>query len=190
MPVCVGCEGEFDGEALQELRTAPLCGECLARLLRRASRPERRHDPRAGTGSWAARGADGAPRPRDPDVPCFVCGESLEGRSFMELRGFPVCADCTRELRRDAPGGPDAPAPGARERRAARASAGAVAAPAEVPCESCGRPADELRASRGFRLCLACMESAPELALALAQARHRRRLEREGRRLADEEEGG
>jgi hypothetical protein len=253
-PSCFGCGGSFERALLEEVGDALFCRLCLGRLLRRVE--ER------GSGGAAERGSGGAgDRPADPppavsapaaDAPCFLCGGPLEEEPFVRLRGFAICAVCSRALGGDLPdegaadgeaqparearapasgGDPDGdsdadsdgeptatpgagtewcagcgrpmPGPGSYQlvagrphcsacvaaRRPRRAERGAGAAGLQ-PCDACRRATepDALRPTHGFRLCLACLESDPALALALAQARHRRRLERQGRRLLGEED--
>lgn len=272
--VCFGC-GAWD--QLQEVGDTVFCRACLGRMLRRVD--ERAES--AGGGSAprgiersepGGEGTDGAaggrpPRPRagrsplagtpTADAPCFLCGDPLEGQGFVELRGFAICARCSRSLLGEQPaddGSGDPPING----RAFRASAGdaagladragddaapapgpAAAAPIWTPgsttewCSRCGRPmpgpgsyvlidgrphctacaaarmrdglrrgdppaavevcdacdralgAGPVAETEGFRLCAACLHSDRDLAVALARARHQRRLARASRRVLD-----
>jgi len=232
--VCFGCGGSFDRALLEEVGDALFCRLCVGRLLRRVEE----RGGADGAGARAPASAVGAPA---ADAPCFLCGEPLEGEAFVRLRGFAICAGCSRALAGDPideDGAPAAAAPdgdgddddrtGDRDRTGPPAAAtewcagcdralpgpgsyrllegrphcpdcvaahkltrlrsGAIAV--AEPCDACRREVDDgaLRATRGFRLCLACIESDRELALALARARHRRRLERQGRRLLGQED--
>ena len=246
---CFGCGHSFDRALLDEVGDALFCRLCVGRLLRRVE--ERDTDgtgPRAPASDAVAVSAPAA------DAPCFLCGEALDGEAFVRLRGFAICAACSRAFAADPveeESGPAAPPPATDDRggdrgddrdhdRDSRASRndpsgrnGAAPAPIErcagcgrvLPgpgsyrllegrphcpecvaarpaprrggadtdaeaCDACRRAVDvgALRDVRGFRLCLACIESDRELALSVAQARHRRRLEDEGRRLLGEED--
>lgn len=232
---CFGCGGSFDRPLLEEVGDALFCRLCIGRLLRRVEERDADSDrpgPRAASDTIAVT----APA---ADAPCFLCGEALEGEAFVRLRGFAICAACSRafavdpvdEGTRTAPVAEadrdhDGATNGASDRSAAPATiercAGCgrilpgpgsyrllegrphcpdcVAArpvprrrsadPDAESCDACRRAVDagHLREVRGFRLCLPCIESDRELALSVAQARHRRRLERQGRRLLGEED--
>ena len=246
---CFGCGGHFEAALLEAVGDTVFCRACLGRLLRRVDVASSAKGTPAAPAAVPARTS-----PADP--PCFVCGEPLDGDAFVELRGFAICARCSRSLvgegqgededppaRGAAPADDEAapvddeaddddppapvratpgtgtewcsgcgrampgpgsyqlvdgrptcaacvaarPAPPRGRRSSSSASAGTKPPPAAAPdaCDACRRAVapGELRATRGFHLCAACLESDPELALALAQARHRRRLERAGRRL-------
>jgi len=236
--VCFGCGGSFDRALLEELGDAVFCRLCVGRLLRRVE--ERGGTDRAGAPAPASDAtAVSAPA---ADAPCFLCGVALADEGFVRLRGFAICAACSRAFAVDSIEDSDARAPaaangdgdhdggagaGAAARNGATAAAPercagcgrtlpgpgsyrllegrphcpecVAARPASrrrsgaadaEPCDACLREVDAgaLRAVRGFRLCLACIESDRELALSVAQARHRRRLERQGRRLLGEED--
>jgi hypothetical protein len=239
---CFGCGKSFDRALLEEVGDALFCRLCLGRLLRRV-------DERDGADRTGARApASDAVAVIAPaaDAPCFLCGETLEGEAFVRLRGFAICAACSRAFAVDPveeedgraatpPAGGDHGPDRDHDGDASGASGrnGGTAAPIErcagcerilpgpgsyrllegrphcpecvaarpVPrrggadpdaeaCDACRRAVDigALRSVRGFRLCLACIESDRELALSVAQARHRRRLEDEGRRLLGEED--
>ncbi|HKE15792.1 MAG TPA: hypothetical protein VKB80_13040 [Kofleriaceae bacterium] len=250
--VCFGCGGRFDRALVEEVGDALFCRLCVGRLLRRVEERDGadRAAPRAQAGAAGAVSAPAA------DAPCFLCGEPLEGEAFVRLRGFAICAGCSRAFAGDPAGeggesadgesaataGGETPAPAAftpdRERdhhgNGESSHAGAPAAPIEW-CAGCGRAlpgpgsyrllegrphcpdcvaarpvvrrpgaaaggveacdacrrevsAGALRTTSGFHLCLPCIDSDRELALAVARARHRRRLERQGRRLLGDED--
>ena len=246
--MCFGCGGRFEPAQLEEVGDTVFCAACLGRMLRRV-------DER-GARIAGPQGSAAVANLPPVDAPCFLCGEPLEGRAFVELRGFAICAGCSRGLvgegspaaeaagagalvtaadrpvagdddddpsRRAAPPGLRGPRietpgtatewcsgcgramPGPGSYRlvdgrphcaacvAARPSlpsrpqpgADAPAAALEDTCDACRRPAapGALREARGFRFCVACLDTDPALALALAQARHRHQLERAARRI-------
>jgi hypothetical protein len=247
--------GKHDANGVTGAMGASLAGRAFAMNGANAA-----NDANVANDAHAAHGAGGAAVANLPpaDAPCFLCGEPLEGRAFVELRGFAICASCSRGL--VGAGSPAAEASGAGalvidddrpvagddaadddpSRRAAppahrgqrietpgtatewcsgcgRAMPGpgsyrlvdgrphcaacvaarpsqpprpqpSVEAPAaalEDTCDACRRPAapGALSEARGFRLCVACLDTDPALALALAQARHRQQLERAARRI-------
>jgi hypothetical protein len=173
---CFVCGEALEGQAFVELRGFAICARCARGLLGDgAPSVEGEGAERAGAlPSAPGRSSDPERAPSAPGAGtewCAGCGRAMPGPgSYRLVEGRPHCPACQAARR---PGG---------------GPSGAIAAPPEELCDSCRRPAPELRVTRGFRLCVACLESAPELALALAQARHRRRLERKGRRLVGEGE--
>jgi hypothetical protein len=156
---CFLCGGPLGGEAFVRLRGFAICNGC-SRALAGDGPPEDSEDDVAP--------APAAP-PEEPVTPgsgvewCAGCGRAMPGPgSYRVIEGQRLCAACAAER-------PAAPR-------------------THELCDACRRPtpADSLRPTRGFRICVACNESDPALALALAQARHRRRLERQSRRLLDD----
>jgi len=99
-------------------------------------------------------------------VLCARCGRSMPGPgSYRLVDEEPRCPACAPLHAEDA----DTISP----------------ADPDTTCAACQRtlPRGELRTARGFRLCAACLDSDPVLALALARARHRRALQHLGQRL-------
>jgi hypothetical protein len=294
---CFGCGGRFTLEQLKEVGDAVFCRTCLGRMLRRvddrsasalgpngahgAGGPTRDAGPRGVRGPGGVNrtaGVTGAAADRAPiartsaaDPPCFLCGEPLQGGAFVELRGFAICARCSRGLLAEDPAAGEGARPGdgrsvadgavlgddvsveadaagdeGAARGAPRRTASAAVPPQviETPgsgtewCSRCGRampgpgsyvlvdgrphcaacaqrstsaspkptPEDPPAAlatgsacdacdralgagpqpeTHGFRLCGACRSSDPELAVALARARHQRRLACASRRILD-----
>lgn|GEM_PF-4591299 len=212
---CFGCSGRFEPAQLETVGDTVFCRACLARMLRRvdarATQPPADAPcficgaPLEGAAFVALRGFaiceacsrgliredlpgaavanDDQPPPRDelrdmrqalrgPPVEtpgtgtewCARCGRAMPGRgSYQLVDGRPHCAACV----------------------AARS-----ATPDPTACEACQRPvsAGTLRETHGFWLCVACLDSDPELARAVAKAHHRRRLARAGRRLLEDED--
>ncbi len=245
---CFGCGGRFERAQLEEVGDTVFCAACLARMLRRIDERGAIAGPTALTALHVAP-ASRMPELPPADPPCFICDAPLEGTAFVELRGFSICAACSRGLlseevpaaaasalvaNDDRPiaglAGPDDPArhgavrprvietPGAgtewcsgcgrampgpgsyqvvdgrphcaacvAQRRPTPRDASTDAPGIPEICDACRRPAapSTLRDTRGFALCLACLDSDAALALALAQAHHRRRLARAGRRILD-----
>jgi hypothetical protein len=118
-----------------------------------------------------------------PEAPCFLCGGALDDGADRRLRGLAICTACGAELSMEDPRGEAGGAP-VRARRVMHDGG----PPSAAACAACQRrlPRGELRMARGFRLCAACLDSDPILALALARARHRRALQDLGRRLLGE----
>jgi hypothetical protein len=276
---CFGCGAR---DQLQEVGDTVFCRACLGRMLRRVDErtaesaggrgrgPHGASDsgaPRASASAGATAGAGErgdlpagrAPLTRTPaaDALCFLCGDPLDGQGFVELRGFAICARCSRSLVGDDPAGDGGSGDSPINGRAFQAGADDAAAlddrsegdadPAQRPaaaapiwtpgsgtewCSRCGRPmpgpgsyvlidgrphcaacaatrmrdglrrgdspavelcdacdralgAGPVTETEGFRLCAACLHSDRELALALARARHQRRLARASRRVLD-----
>lgn len=172
---CFVCGEALEGQAFVELRGFAICARCARGLLGDdAPAMEGEGVERTAALPVPDRSSDPERAPAAPGAGtewCANCGRAMPGPgSYRLVEGRPHCPACQAA------------------RRPESGASGAIAAPPEELCDSCRRPAPELRVTRGFRLCVACLESAPELALALAQARHRRRLERQGRRLVGEGE--
>jgi hypothetical protein len=131
---CFGCGVRFELELLEAVGDTVFCRGCLGQMLRRVDERTRRsdgdllngasgvsessrvRDPGVnGRGHAIAAGAgsivERAPTPRvsAADAPCFVCGEPLEGRALVVLRGLAICARCSPDLiGDDSPAGDDA----------------------------------------------------------------------------------
>jgi formylmethanofuran dehydrogenase subunit E len=183
---CFVCGEPLEGSAFVELRGFAICVSCSRGLVgddppivaEASSAAEASvadeasgDDPtrRAGLRVLLAQGIE---TPGSGTEWCSGCGRAMPGPgSYQLVDGRPHCAACVA----------------ARPPIAPRiASPVAPAAPgADDTCDACRRAVTSgaLRETRGFGLCVACRESDPALALALAQARHRRRLERAGRRI-------
>jgi len=152
---CFLCGGALDHGADLHLRGFAICTACAGELSM--------GDPGDEVGAPAPMRTPGA-----GTVLCAGCGRSMPGPgSYRLVGGAPHCPAC-------APPGADI----ARLRLPPTVDREAV-------CAACQRatPRAELRTARGFRLCAACLDSDPALALALARARHRRALQDLGRRL-------
>jgi hypothetical protein len=171
---CFGCGAR---DQLQEVGDTVFCRACLGRMLRRVDErvaappggralggPEGASDrsgmPRAiaaGAGAIARAmdpsPADRAPLARTPavDAPCFLCGEPLAGEGFVELRGFAICARCSRSLLGGEPAdGYDEDRSGGDDAATAAADPAQRPAPPAAPiwtpgsgtewCSRCGRP--------------------------------------------------
>jgi len=175
---CFVCGEPLAGDAAIELRGFAICASCARGLIGDAAAPV-----------VAAADDDAAAAPAPAEVQpehiqltpgsatewCSGCGRAMPGPgSYRLLDGRPTCAACVAARGR---------APGA-------SSAAADAAAAPAVCDACARPAapSSLRDTDGFWLCAACRSSDPELAVALARARHQRRLARASRRLLDGED--
>jgi hypothetical protein len=167
---CFLCGGPLRGEAFVRLRGFAICNGCSRALA--GEGPD--GDGEAGASEVASASMIAATPEPEPATPgadtawCDGCGRAMPGPgSYRVVEGRALCPACAAAQAARAP--------------ARRTGAG-------DPCDACRRltASEQLRPTRGFRLCLACLESDPELAIALAQARHRRRLARQGRRLLDE----
>ncbi|HEX3475003.1 MAG TPA: hypothetical protein VHT91_08175 [Kofleriaceae bacterium] len=262
---CFGCGAR---DQLQEVGDTVFCPACLGRMLRRVDERTAESPGGRGRGGPIAGPADRVPAGRAllartpaADALCFLCGDPLNGQGFVELRGFSICAGCSRSLVSEDPadGDGDAGDPPINGRSFAAGAGGeaavledrseldaagsaqrpAAAAPIWTPgsstewCTRCGRAmpgpgsyvlidgrphcaacaaarmrdglrrgdppasaevcdacdralgAGPVAETEGFRLCAACLHSDRELALALARARHQRRLARASRRVLD-----
>ena len=155
-PPCALCKGPLGAGA--EAGNGRLCEGCLA-VMRVLSNPE------------AVVTTEPAPPPAAPlveqqpiswaSVSCAGCGKRIQERASKSSEGRPYCPDCHHAL----PPPPQAAPP-------------PVPAPSPGACDACGRdaaPGTELRG--GFSLCAPCRTTDEPLALELARARHRKRME-------------
>jgi hypothetical protein len=156
--VCFGCGAR---DQLQEVGDTVFCRACLGRMLRRV---DERAESAGGRGRGGAEGAhdpDGTPRgtaatnrPRAGRAPlagtptadalCFLCGDPLEGQGFVELRGFAICARCSRSLVGEPPaddGGSGDPSINGRKFQAGADDAVALADRAGDDADPAPRPA-------------------------------------------------
>jgi hypothetical protein len=187
---CFVCGEPLEGGAVLELRGFAICARCAPGLLG--------EDPPAGEGTsledddaaaHAAIPSDGDVRGSGPHrvaVPpavletpgvgtewCARCDRAMPGPgSYVLVDGRPHCPGCAA----------------ARAQRSARAADESFGP--DGGCDACGRALGSPRSgpvpeTAGFRLCTACLSSDPELAVALARARHQRRLARATRRLLE-----
>jgi hypothetical protein len=180
--LCFVCGEPLDGGAGIELRGFAICAGCAGGLVGDDAPPA---EPPGDTASHLAQAPpDGAGSPRAAgrapviDTPgtgtewCHGCGRAMPGAgSYVLVGGRPHCPRCAA----------------ARGRRPGPVASAAPAAQAEDACDACCRPLGPapVAETQGFRLCAACLHSDPELALALARARHQRRLARASRRVLD-----
>ena len=190
---CFLCGEPLDGQGFVELRGFAICVRCSHSLLGEppaddggSGDPEinGRSFPAGGAGDPAALAdrsdgeADPAQRPAAAApvwTPgsgtewCSRCGRPMPGPgSYVLIEGRPHCAACAAARMHDGLRRGDPP-------------------PAVEVCDACDRalgagPAAE---TDGFRLCAACLHSDRGLAVALARARHQRRLARASRRVLD-----
>jgi hypothetical protein len=210
---CFVCGGPLAGSTLFELRGFSICGSCARALIgdeppaveAAPGAPDARDDdddddddvdddvdddeldaaprPIAPEGSGQTAGPLGSVTrggssrvvgtPGTGTEWCSGCGRAMPGRgSYQLIGGRPYCPACV--VARAAKTGP------------VRAIPEDETAPADA-CDACNRPIDRAAVpeTKGFRLCAACLNSDPELAIALARSRHQRRLARAGRRLLD-----
>jgi hypothetical protein len=195
---CFVCGGPLAGATLFEVRGFAICGSCARSLIGDESAAvepdlddaddelDAAPRPIAPEGSGQAAGPLGSMTregsSRIIDTPgtgtewCSGCGRAMPGRgSYQLIAGRPYCPACVAT--RSAKTGP------------VRAVAEDEPSAADA-CDACDRPIDRaaVAETKGFRLCAACLNSDPELALAIARSRHQRRLARAGRRLLDGED--
>ncbi|TMQ12719.1 MAG: hypothetical protein E6J90_30245 [Deltaproteobacteria bacterium] len=192
---CFLCGEPLEDRAVIELHGFTICGRCARSLVGDDPGGDAAGDTAGDTAGVNDRTCDDdaatAERPTGParlrggdahdedaiETPgsgtewCSSCGRAMPGPgSYVLLDGRPHCAACAAShARRPRPASPEA------------------GRDADDPrCDACDRalggPAPEIQ---GFRLCAACRSSDPELALALARARHQRRLARASRRILD-----
>lgn len=179
-PRCRGCGRELAPDQHRDLLGLSLCAACHDLFTQSFS-------PKVELGS--------PPEPEpEPSVPqlrvdvratitCAGCGRSVPERGSKELAGQRYCPDCYQAR---AP----APALGRVVIAEARARGTAEEAPApdgEPRCLACDHvtPHALLRAVEGFPICAACLATDRDLAVELARARHRRRLEQVKRELEE-----
>jgi hypothetical protein len=200
---CFVCGEPLDGDAVLELRGFAICARCAPGLLGEdppadASLEDGCSDECSGEPDPADRADDASPRaailsggdvrgsgPHRAAVPpavletpgtgtewCARCDRAMPGPgSYVLVDGRPHCPGCAAARQRSA--------------RSADEPFGA-----DGGCDACGRTlgapdSGPVPQTQGFRLCAACLSSDPELAVALARARHQRRLARATRRLLD-----
>jgi hypothetical protein len=204
---CFVCGGPLDGATLFELRGFAICGNCARGLIGDepppaappAMAPRRRDDDDDDDDDLLDDDDDlldddlgDAPRPIAPEgssrvvTPgagtewCTGCSRRMPGPgSYQLIAGRPYCPACVAMRSRQTgpirvPSGPPPAGPD-------------DAPPPDDACDACDRTIDpaQVLETQGFRLCAACRNSDPELALAIARSRHQRRLARAGRRLLD-----
>jgi len=160
---CFVCGEPLGGDSVVELRGFAICPSCAHGLIGDDAAPEAAPHPKPDTA--VTPGPEPTPAriqvtPGSGTEWCSRCGRAMPGPgSYQLLDGRPHCAACV----------------------AARARA------ADAACDACTRivTPSSLRETDGFQLCAACHASDPELAVALARARHQRRLARASRRILD-----
>jgi hypothetical protein len=171
------CGEPLAGEAFVELRGFAICASCAGGLVGDDAMPGGAQEPDDGAiAAEPAQPAGAIPvhiqvTPGSATEWCSGCGRAMPGPgSYQLLDGRPHCAGCV----------------------AARGRSAVAPSPEAIPtgggvCDACARSAipSSLRETSGFWLCAACRHSDPELAVALARARHQRRLARASRRLLD-----
>ena len=178
---CFLCGEPLAGDAVVELRGFAICARC-ARGLVGEDPPAGESDAPPGDGPTGgeAAGPERAAAPvQERWTPgsgtewCSRCGRPMPGPgSYVLVDGRPHCAGCAV----------------ARASRSGAASArpSPEDAPPADACDACDRLLGAaVPETQGFRLCAACRASDPELALALARARHQRRLARASRRILE-----
>ncbi len=186
---CFICGHPLEGEAFVELRGFAICTACSRGLVGGDDLP-----------AASAANDDRPAEPRGPrdvlrgpalDTPgtgtewCSRCGRAMPGPgSYQLVDGRPHCAACIATRAAESVPPPPLPPP------SPSPSPGEPATLRVVPatCDACLRAVATVRETRGFALCLACLDSDATLALALAQAHHRRRLERASRRILEGED--
>jgi len=159
-PRCALCKGpvtEDEGIDTGKVRLCALCAGVMQTLVReeQAQPPETPGEPAPPATAqepvswkWTA---------------CAACGRRIQERAAKLSEGRPYCPDCHQAL-------PPA--------AAAVTSSTATAAPAPgAACDACERDGSATEVRGGFRLCAACRATDEALALELARARHRKRLE-------------
>lgn len=157
-PGCALCKGPLTVREGQPPGLAHLCGTCAWVVQSLAAEDAPAPPPEHPAGSAAV-----AQEPVSwTRVACTGCGRSVQERASKLHAGRPYCPDCHHAL----PPAPSSPAP-------EEAPAG------DAGCEACGRDTAVGAAPlvQGFRVCAACRVTDEALALELARARHRRRLE-------------
>jgi hypothetical protein len=184
---CLVCERRIAGDAAVSFLGGDICAACNAQMERELREGEARQpaaaeatpDARPAPGAAGEARASAAAAGGDPPAAftpgaetrwCAGCERPMPGPgSYRVIGGEPYCPACVpfysvlnlgAHPRR--PAAPPAPAPDA-----ARGGCDCCGATLELGGEAC----------EGFRLCTACFTSDLELALGVARARHRRKLE-------------
>jgi hypothetical protein len=182
------CERSIQGDAAVSFLGGEICGACNAQMQSEL----RAAEDTAATQLAAARAAVTERAPASVDTPDMASQRGVTAAPAIFTPGAETrwCAGCERPMPgpgsyRVIAGEPYCPACvpfysvlnlGAQPRHPTQGPAGA--APAANVCDCCGA-ALELGASlcEGFRFCTPCFTSDLELALGVARARHRRKLE-------------
>lgn len=170
--LCFVCGEPLAGEPAVALRGFAICASCARGLVGDDAEPGGDDAEPGGDAAEPPEPARAIPlhievTPGSATEWCSGCGRAMPGPgSYQLLDGRPHCAACVAARGASREAEPDA-VPGA--------------------CDACARVAVPrgLRETRGFWLCAACRSSDPELAVALARARHQRRLARASRRLLE-----
>jgi hypothetical protein len=180
--LCFLCGRPAGADAFVRLREFVICRACSEELTEDMTTPG--PSPIAATPPVPPADieiAPGAARPaHTPGTGtevCAGCGRWMPGPgSYRLVDGRPFCPACAPLA------APGPAAPGGRPRRPTPTPAPTPeVVPVDTPlCDCCVRPlvASQFRATGGFWLCLACLDSDERLALAIARARYRRRLAR------------
>lgn len=196
---CLVCERDMDGEPAVAFLGGEICAGCSAEMAAelRAAPPSSKPGETQPAPSSGKVGPEPSPvfTPGSGVATCAGCERPMPGPgSYRVLRGKPYCSGCLPFFARLAPEVYEAePASNASNASGLAGASPAMAPPAAVAqevgltgrrrcvpeCDCCRRGLDASAEVReGFELCSACLGSDAELALLVAQARHRRALER------------
>ncbi len=173
-PGCLLCSAPMPNGPAARIGTLGLCQSCHEGLT--LDPPEETSEPTEPTSPEEdAPPAGPHYTPGSTTTHCTGCGRPMPGPgSFTEQGGGAYCPECVYSGKATTEATSVAEAPLA-------SPAPSPVASAERPngCESCMRAFTQtnLEPTEGFWLCVACSSSNPKLALAIARARHSKKLE-------------
>lgn len=110
-------------------------------------------------------------------VQCDRCGRRIQERGGKRFESELLCPDCYYAIPVSRPSEPTAGEP--TTATGDRSQPEEIGVPSAGECDSCGKsqPMDRLETIGGFRLCRACLSTDEDMAIEIARARHRKRLE-------------
>ena len=175
---CLLCSALMPDGPAKKIGGVGLCEACYQGLTLEPIEPATRKRESREEESVALEQVNESPRaeprytPGSGRTPCTGCGRIMPGPgSYQEISGGRYCPECVYggKVPQEAASSPDIVA----EEKQAKPPSGIS------KCDSCERALSKTtyEVIDGFAICTACMTTEPELALAIAKARHTRRLQ-------------